>query len=113
MRTFRLVTHTVRHGKVGRDVHGVAALRAAVVQALADPDVTGYHYWPQPELEPARTHCHCGDAYAPGVVRRIGCRCGIVHIRYRCARDGRQDIDPPHHDGCGPLPIDPQAPRRM
>lgn len=112
MAVFRFVA-TTRHGKLARDVNGVDALRAAVGDALADPDVTAYQYWPVPDLDPARIRCHCGDLYAPGVVRRVECRCGIVHIRYRCARDGRVTFDPPYHDGCGPLPIDPSRGSRI
>lgn len=94
-------------------MHGVAGLRCAVADALADPDVSRYEYWPQRERPPARDRCGCGDPYAPGVVRWIECRCGVEHVRYRCARTGQVDIEPPHHEGCGPLPIDPLASRRM
>lgn len=101
---------TARLGRVASDVSGVTGLRAAIAAALADPDVHSYQYWPVRDLEPARDRCWCGDLFAPGVVRRIVCRCGIVHLRYRCARDGRMVFDPPRHDGCSDLPIDPEKP---
>lgn len=101
------------HGRRAADVAGVAGLRAALAAALADPDVSAYRYWALPELAAVRTVCPCGDLYSPGVVRHIECRCGIVHVRYRCARTGQEEFDPPRHDGCGPLPVDPDVPRRM
>lgn len=88
------------------DVPDVEALRVAVMRLRADPRVDSYKWRRLRDVE-LHIHCpHCNGLYDRPNVRERYCRCGLMHVHYRCPECFRQGVEPAEHDGCGDIPPD-------
>ncbi len=87
----------------------VARLRAAnawAQRAYRLHEIDDWRWWRLPDA-PTDTSCpDCGYHYAPGRAHTDTCQCGRTHAHYACVHCGTR-VDPPHADGCAPVPHDP------
>lgn len=93
-------------------------LHALKRQLLADPDVTGWKIWPLADIPEVPATCPaCGTRWSSQSSHPTHpepCRCGLHHLTRKCWSAGclRPHAFPEMHEGCGPLPHDPDARRR-
>jgi hypothetical protein len=93
------------------NVADVFELRAALDRARSDPNVIAWRYWRLTEVAgEIRTVCErCGESYQQGEVRERECRCGLIHLEHACGACHTTLVDPPHGDGCAPIPVDTEG----